>query len=174
MAALKNSLVTIAIGSNVGDRAGHIGMALRLIAEQLGPIVACSALYETPPWGDLNQDFYYNAVTQVQSSRSPESVLSTLQNIEIAVGRTPTHKWGPREIDLDILLMGDLTINSTNLIIPHPFLHERVFVLLPLAEINPHYQLALNALPDIDKANIRNAGRINWQDKRYCFIPSDG
>jgi 2-amino-4-hydroxy-6-hydroxymethyldihydropteridine diphosphokinase len=166
-------LATIALGSNVGDRAGHIGMALRLIAEQLGMIVACSALYETPPWGDLNQDFYYNAVTQVQVALSPEAVLNTLQNIEKAIGRTPTRKWGPREIDLDILLMGDLTIDSNSLIIPHPFMHERVFVLLPLAEIARKYELALNALPDADKANIKVAGRINWQDESYRFIPFD-
>lgn len=101
-------------------------------------ITALSAFYDTQPVGPVEQDNFLNAALRIETSLSPHQLLCELQRIETGVfGRKRTVRWGPRKIDLDILLYGDLTVSGEELTIPHPRLHERRFVLVPLVEIAP-------------------------------------
>lgn len=126
----------IGIGSNIGDREANCLKAVELLA-QAGRVVAISSLYYTEPVGYQEQEDFINAVAAVETDRSPEELLALCRSIEDALGRTRTIRWGPRTIDLDILLYGDRVVNEPDLIIPHPSMGLRRFVLAPLAEIAP-------------------------------------
>uniref|UniRef100_A0A831UBM0 2-amino-4-hydroxy-6-hydroxymethyldihydropteridine pyrophosphokinase n=1 Tax=Geobacter metallireducens TaxID=28232 RepID=A0A831UBM0_GEOME len=133
------SNVFIALGSNQGDRELNL---LRAVAEigRLAQtrITALSGFYDTEPVGPVAQPDFFNAVLRVETSLSPRRLLAELQRIETEVfGRVRDVQWGPRPMDLDILLYGDLILDEDGLVIPHPRLHERRFVLAPLAEIAP-------------------------------------
>ena len=127
----------IGLGSNCGPRKRNINQALKEIEgiEELR-IRQVSSLYLTKPWGKLNQNEFINQVIEVETCLSPCELLSRLNEIEIKMGRQRHEKWGPRNIDLDILLYGDQVIESDNLKVPHPYMRERLFVLVPLSEIN--------------------------------------
>jgi 2-amino-4-hydroxy-6-hydroxymethyldihydropteridine diphosphokinase len=96
-----------------------------------------SAIIETAPVGGPPQGSFLNGVVEIETTLSPKDILTSLQEIENALGRVRTKRWGPRTIDLDILLYGDEVIGEPDLVIPHPMMHERAFVLKPLAEIAP-------------------------------------
>jgi 2-amino-4-hydroxy-6-hydroxymethyldihydropteridine diphosphokinase len=133
--------VFIALGSNQGDRELNL---LRAIAEigrlTATRITALSSFYDTQPIGPVNQDNFLNATLKLETSLSPHQLLDELQRIETAVfKRVRTLHWGPRPMDLDILFYGDLVLTEEDLTIPHPRLHERGFVLVPLAEIAPEF-----------------------------------
>jgi len=128
----------IGFGGNVGDRAGTLLRAMTMVDEIEGVRVCrVSQIIETEPVGPPEQGDYLNGAGQIQTTLTPEELLSALQGIENALGRdrTSEQRWGPRTCDLDILLMGDQVIASANLVIPHPRMHERTFVLRPLNEI---------------------------------------
>ena len=128
----------IGIGSNLGDREGNVRRALDLIAERAGLITATSSLYETEPWGVTDQPQFINAACGVQTALAAEELHRTLRGIEDEIGRDRSvEKWGPRVIDIDILLYGALVLDTPELVIPHPRMHERVFVLAPMVEIAP-------------------------------------
>ncbi len=132
------ALVYISFGSNVGDRLGNIKHGLASISAHPSiTITKKSSLYETEPVGYENQDWFLNGVIEIDTQISPDELLNLLKRIEKDVGRRERIRWGPREIDLDILLYGQRCIESPNLTIPHPRLHERGFVLIPLVEIAP-------------------------------------
>jgi 2-amino-4-hydroxy-6-hydroxymethyldihydropteridine diphosphokinase len=126
----------IGIGSNIGDRETNCLKAVELLG-QAGQITAVSSLYYTEPVGYKEQDDFINAVAAVATDRSPEELLALCRSIEDTLGRIRTVRWGPRTIDLDILLYGDRVVNKPDLLIPHPSLALRKFVLAPLAEIAP-------------------------------------
>ena len=126
--------VYIGLGSNVGDRQLHIDHALDLLAE-IVTIRMISSIYETDPVGYKMQAPFLNGVVEIRTMISPHDLFRKLQEIEIEVGRQPRFRWGPREIDLDILIYGDRIIDTPNLTIPHPEIHQRGFVLIPLCEI---------------------------------------
>ena len=133
------SNVFLGLGSNQGDRDLYI---LRAIAEigklPSSRITAVSSFYETEPVGQIEQPDFLNAVIRLETPLAPQELLNELKRIETAVlGRTAALRWGPRRIDLDILLYGDLVMTIPELTIPHPRLHERRFALQPLAEIAP-------------------------------------
>ena len=138
------TLVTayLGFGSNLGNRQA----TLRAARERLGALagarlVAASPVYETPPWGDADQPRYLNQVVALELGPdwSPGRLLATLWEIEAALGRVRTdRRYGPRTLDLDILLYGDRRIDEPDLTVPHPRLRERAFVLVPLADIAPH------------------------------------
>ena len=132
--------VAIGLGSNLGDRADHLNGAASDLAG-LGEIVATSSIYETAPVGGPAQDTYLNAVVVVDTDLPPRSVLDRLLGIEHAHGRQRRERWGPRTLDLDLLLYGDQTIDSPGLTVPHPRLTERRFVLEPLNEAWPDASL---------------------------------
>ena len=128
----------IGFGSNIGDRLAHIGNAIHALSETEGiALQRVSSVYKTDPVGYTAQSEFLNGVAAIQTSLSPLSLLHTLKNIETAIGRQHRIRWGPREIDLDILIYGDLCLHTEKLVIPHPEMHRRRFVLVPLAEIVP-------------------------------------
>ena len=131
-------LVYIGFGSNIGDRLARIQNAIQVLSETEGITVEkISSIYQTAPVGYEAQAPFLNGVAAVQTDLPPLSLLSTLKDIETVVGRQHRIRWGPREIDLDILTYGDLYLQSQKLVIPHPEMHLRRFVLAPLAEIAP-------------------------------------
>lgn len=134
---MKNLNYFLIIGSNLGDRINQLELAKKMIASEVGGITKESAIYETQPWGFDDQPWFLNQVIEVKSPDSPEDVLIKLKAIEIKAGRTPAEKWHARHIDIDILLCGDQILNKKELIIPHPHLQERNFVLIPLMELAP-------------------------------------
>ena len=131
-------IVYLGLGSNIGARHDMIEKAIELIAEQVGDIVLQSALYETEPWGFSSENLFINGAVACQTTLTPLEVLQKTQAIEKQLGRTHKTKNGEYEdrvIDIDILLYDDLQINEPDLIIPHPHMHERQFVMQPLSEI---------------------------------------
>ena len=115
-------------------------MNLQTAIQMLSPwvaVVAQSPVYQTPPWGYEDQPDFLNQVVFAKTAQQPEGLLKFLKQIEVRVGRTPTFQYGPRVVDLDILFYDDLVIELAGLQIPHPRLHERAFVLVPLNDLNP-------------------------------------
>lgn len=129
------TLVAIAMGSNIGDRLGNMRKALRLMKIREIEVIQKSDVYETAPVGPQDQNRFLNACIIVRTTLSPEELLFLLKNIEQAVGRIEREKWGPREIDLDIILYEDRIVNGEDLVIPHAEFRERPFVLFPLSMI---------------------------------------
>lgn len=127
----------LSLGSNVGDRERNLRRAVNLLKRRAIKILDASSLYETEPVGDKDQPWFINQVVHIESILAPGDLLSLLQSIERYMGRTKSHPGGPRLIDLDILLAEDTVLGTRNLVIPHPRLQERKFVLVPLNEIEP-------------------------------------
>jgi 2-amino-4-hydroxy-6-hydroxymethyldihydropteridine diphosphokinase len=125
------------IGGNLGDRAAYLQLALKHIEALCGKITSSSSIYETAAWGNTNQPAFYNQAICVETTLEPENLLARLLTIEIEMGRVREEKYGPRTIDLDILMVNDIVLDSPTLTIPHPQLHNRRFALLPLIEIAP-------------------------------------
>lgn len=132
--------VYVGLGSNLGNREGNLQMALRLLEPLCRP-EEVSSLYETVPVGVEGQPPFYNAACRITTGLEPMALLRFLQRVEFEVGRRPSgSRWGPRPVDLDLLLYGDRVMESEDLVLPHPRLAERSFVLVPLAEIAPRAQ----------------------------------
>ena len=131
-------LVYVGFGSNIGDRLAYIRSAIHALSETEGiTLQKISSIYQTDPVGYETQAQFLNGVAAIQTDLPPLCLLHTLKNIETEVGRQHRIRWGPREIDLDILIYGDLCLHTEQLVIPHPEMHLRRFVLIPLAEIAP-------------------------------------
>ncbi len=126
----------ISLGSNIGDRAANIRNAIKAL-ERVGKIVAVSSLYETEPVEFIEQPWFLNCTVPLETELNPHELIAELLSIEQEMGRYRQQKKGPRNIDLDILLYGDLVLNDATLTIPHPAMQQRRFVLEPLAEIAP-------------------------------------
>lgn len=130
----------IALGSNLGNKVQNIMEANAHIAQIEGlQIGRHSSIYITSPWGKTDQDDFLNQVIEIETELEPLDLLHALQAIEIKLGRLRNEKWGPRIIDLDIVLYGDENIHLKELTVPHPYLYERLFVLIPLQEIEPDF-----------------------------------
>lgn len=130
--------VYIGLGSNMGDRERNLKLALERLGGRAGVRVArVSSFHETEPVGGPPQGKFLNAAAELETTLGPEGLLDELQAIENELGRTRTVHWGPRTIDLDVLLYGDEVVQTQRLTVPHPLMHERVFVLGPLCEIAP-------------------------------------
>jgi len=123
------------MGGNIGDRIFYLQNAQKFVEQECGAIVKYSSIYETAAWGMTGQPSFYNRVIEISTKFSPEILMQSLLSIEEKMGRKRLLKNGPRTIDIDILLMNDLIINTNLLIIPHPRLAERKFALAPLAEV---------------------------------------
>lgn len=135
----QRSAIFVGMGTNIGSSAEKRRiMTLALHHMRITPatrLLATSSLYETPPWGDLDQPDFTNAVVAIKSQLSPLDLLRHLKRIEKRLGRQKRRRWGPREIDLDILLYGQVIIDLPQLRIPHPHMAQRAFVTVPLQEI---------------------------------------
>ncbi|MVP02212.1 2-amino-4-hydroxy-6-hydroxymethyldihydropteridine diphosphokinase [Paenibacillus lutrae] len=129
----------IALGSNLGDREQYLADALRqLDAHPDIYVAACSHIYETDPVGYVDQDAFLNMAAAVKTSLTPQELLAVMQQTEQLLGRVRDIRWGPRTIDLDLLLYGEQEVRLPDLIVPHPRMQERAFVLVPLADIFSH------------------------------------
>ena len=128
--------VYLALGSNLGDRLNNMRQALDNLPPEFR-LTAISPVYETDPWGVIDQPRFLNQACAGETTLSPQALLAYLKAIEMRLGRQPTLQYGPRLIDLDLLFYDDLVIETPQLVIPHPHLHERAFVLVPLAQIAP-------------------------------------
>ena len=131
------SIVYLALGTNLGDRLANLRAALDSFSPDI-KVIAESNIYETPPWGYTDQPAFLNMAVKCETDLEPESLLKRLKTLEVQIGREKSFHWGPRLIDLDILFYDDIIFESESLTIPHPRLHERAFVLVPLAEIAPN------------------------------------
>ena len=123
------------IGGNVGNRLENMEKAAELIGAKAGEISKRSTMYETEAWGKSDQPAFLNQVLRVQTDLEPQALLETILGIEQEMGRMRQEKYGPRTVDIDILLYNDMVLESDELSIPHPQLHMRRFALTPLAEI---------------------------------------
>ena len=129
--------VYLSIGGNLGNRMDNLNVAIRKIRQNVGEIIIQSPVYETQAWGIKDQPDFLNQVILVQTYLTAQQVLQEVLNIEKKMGRLRTRKWYTRLIDIDILLYDDEVIKEENLIIPHPFMSNRNFVLKPLVDIAP-------------------------------------
>lgn len=128
--------VYLSLGSNIGDRKGYIEKAVELIESTKGvKVLKRSGLYETTPVGYLEQDLFLNAVIKIETDFSAREILKIINKIENELNRKREIRWGPRTIDIDILIFSDKKIDETDLIIPHKEMLNRLFVLIPLTEI---------------------------------------
>ena len=154
----KMSIVFIAIGSNLGDRSKNIENAIRQIAKQCR-LLAKSYVYETEPKYVENQPKFLNVVIKIETRLEPLDLLNFLWDVETKIGlvRTKKIKFGPRVIDLDILLYGNIELETENLTIPHPRMLERAFVLIPLYDVckEKWVKEALDKLPEKDKEEVK-------------------
>ena len=130
-------IVHLGLGSNVGDRLTHLQAAISALPPEV-EFLNASPIYETAPWGFENQQNFLNQVVEAQTDLEPNELLDYLKDIESQMGRIKTFRNGPREIDIDILLYDNLILETESLIIPHPRLAERAFVLVPLVDLNPN------------------------------------
>ncbi len=151
--------VGFGLGSNIGDKTENIRAALRLLAERgVARLSAISRIYRTPPWGVLDQGDFANACAVGTTELTPYELLAAVKQIEADMGREPTRRWGPRLIDVDILFLGDHSLEDPELTIPHKELFSRGFVLVPLAEIAPGLVLdgvsVAQAALDADHAGV--------------------
>ena len=125
------------IGGNLGDRAAYLQTALKRIEETCGAINHYSSIYETAAWGNTDQPSFFNQAVVLSTTLSPEALIDQLLTIELEMGRIRDQKYGPRTIDLDILMIDGLIFNTEKLTIPHPQMHNRRFALLPMLEVAP-------------------------------------
>ena len=152
-------LIYLALGTNLGDRLVNLRTAIESFVPELH-VMRESTIYETPPWGYTEQPAFLNMVIEAETSLEPRALLLYLKKQEDDLGRVKSFRNGPRQIDLDILFYDDLILNEENLTIPHPRLHERGFVLVPLADIAPEFEHPLlrkkitELLQDADTSEI--------------------
>jgi 2-amino-4-hydroxy-6-hydroxymethyldihydropteridine diphosphokinase len=157
----------VGLGSNLGDRLSELRAAVEALrATPSVEVVALSSVYETDPVGPAQPDFL-NAVVELRTDLEPRLLLARLKEIEAQAGRfsARVERWGPREVDLDLLLYDDLVIESDRLRIPHPSMHERAFVLVPLCEIDasvvvPGHGIASELLAVVDPSGVRRYGSL--------------
>lgn len=127
------------LGSNSGNRAGQLNGAIDFIAKEVGSIIDKSKIYETAPWGNHDQPLFLNLAIRIESPLSPRALLAKVKSIEQRLGRAQAEKWAERLIDIDIIYFEDQTMDAFDLVIPHPFMAERRFVLVPLVEISADF-----------------------------------
>jgi 2-amino-4-hydroxy-6-hydroxymethyldihydropteridine diphosphokinase len=135
----------VGVGANIGDARSNVERAVVLLGEA-AVVARRSSLYRTRPWGKTDQPPFVNAVVLLETPHAPRALLAVLEDIERRLGRVPGERWGPRAIDLDLLAYDDLRVDEPGLRLPHRYLPERAFVLVPLAEIDATYESLRDAL----------------------------
>jgi 2-amino-4-hydroxy-6-hydroxymethyldihydropteridine diphosphokinase len=157
--------VYLALGSNKGDRRANIHAAIKCLAQHMA-VEGCSSLYETEPAYITDQARFYNLVLRASTTLSPRALLHFVKQIEQQLGRITTVRFGPRVVDIDILLYDQVQIDEPDLVIPHPRIEERAFVLVPLAEIAPDLML-----PGQCTTTAMLAQRADQQGKVIQIVP---
>lgn len=171
-----NNTAYIALGTNIGNRESYLHSALQAIQEKDIDIIGFSSIYETDPVGYEDQDRFLNMVIKVNTNLQPLDLLEVLQSIELESGRERKIRWGPRTLDLDILLFNQENIETERLIVPHPRMTERAFVLVPLAEIDQDVEIPAVTKPISllldelqDREGVRIWKRRNGEDVFVLF-----
>jgi 2-amino-4-hydroxy-6-hydroxymethyldihydropteridine diphosphokinase len=137
----------LGLGSNLGDRLAHLQAAVDGLARTPGvDVAAVSPVYETAPVGGPPQDDYLNAVVAIDTELTPRGLLDIAQHLEAAEHRVRRERWGPRTLDVDVLIVGDEVVDEPDLVVPHPRLRERAFVLVPLSDLDAEW--AASVPPD--------------------------
>ncbi len=153
-------IIYLGLGTNLGDRLANLQHAIQALPPAV-KVVRASSIYETEPWGYRDQPAFLNQVLEGSTDLSPGALLHHLKGIERKLGRQPTFRYGPRLVDIDILLYGDQVLDLPELTIPHPHLGERAFVLVPLAELAPDLRhpasrrTVREMLSQLDTAGVR-------------------
>jgi len=147
----------LGLGANIGDPVATLNEAKSRLA-RFGAVTAASALYRTPPWGVIEQPPFVNAAVALETELDPDALLAALKSLERELGRVASERWGPRALDVDILDIDGVRRDNPDLTIPHARLYERAFALVPLAEIEPSYAAARDALPAADLAAVERIG----------------
>ena len=141
------TIAAIGLGGNIGEPTVTMAKALALLdARDDIEVLAVSALYRTPPWGKTDQAWFFNACALLGTTLSPDGLLEVCLDVEAALGRVREDRWGPRTIDLDVLLHGDFHSDEATLTVPHPRMTERAFVMVPLADIAPDAIIGLQSV----------------------------
>jgi 2-amino-4-hydroxy-6-hydroxymethyldihydropteridine diphosphokinase len=138
MDKMSSRIVYLALGTNLGDRLGNLQAAVLALPPAL-IVLKRSSIYETPPWGLTDQPVFLNMVLSGKTQLTPLALLAYLKHLETQLGRLPSTRYGPRKIDIDILFYDDIILNTPELTIPHPNLHERAFVLVPMMDLAPEF-----------------------------------
>ncbi len=146
-------VAVIGLGSNLNDPVQQVRRAISALAS-VGSVEAVSRLYRSRPWGNLTQPDFINAVVRMRTRLEPHALLGALKALEATLGRVPSERWGPRSIDLDILTYDALEFVDAELCLPHPHLFKRAFALVPLAEIDASYALAVAALDPAERDGL--------------------
>lgn len=155
--------VFISLGSNLGDRRENLRAAVAALPPAVR-VTAQSPVYQTAPWGYADQPDFLNQVVEGETELSPRELLVHLKSLESRLGREKTFRYGPRQIDLDILFYADFIVEESDLQIPHPRLHERAFVLVPLADLAPdwvHPRLGLEVQALLAGVDVRGVERFD-------------
>jgi 2-amino-4-hydroxy-6-hydroxymethyldihydropteridine diphosphokinase len=155
----------LGLGANLGDPAATLNEAKTRLAA-LGRVTAASSLYRTPPWGVTEQPPFVNAALALETGLDPDALLVALKTLERELGRVASARWGPRAIDLDILAIDGVRRDDPHLTIPHARLYERAFALVPLAEIEPSFAAARDALPAADVAAVERIGAFDREGEQ--------
>jgi 2-amino-4-hydroxy-6-hydroxymethyldihydropteridine diphosphokinase len=155
----------LGLGANLGDPVATLNAAKARLGA-IGRITAASALYRTPAWGVTDQPPFVNAALALETALTPDALLAALKGLERELGRVATRRWGPRAIDLDILAIDGVRRSDLELTIPHARLLERAFALVPLAEIEPAFAAARDALPANDLAAVKRIGAFESEGGR--------
>ena len=135
----RSHTIYIALGTNLGNRLDNLQRTVKALPPE-ARVINASPIYETPPWGYLDQAYFLNQVLQAETDLTPEDLWAYLKRLETQLGRQASFKYGPRLIDLDILFYDDLILETSILTIPHPKINERAFVLVPLADLAPDHR----------------------------------
>ena len=142
--------VFLGIGGNIGDKQLNFTKVAHLANDRLGNIIKKSSIYETPPWGFLSEDHFWNQVFLIETEINPENLLEEIREIEAEfVRKRESDRYVSREMDIDILYFDDIYVETEKLVIPHPKLHNRKFVLVPLVEIAPDFKHPLFRLTNL-------------------------
>jgi 2-amino-4-hydroxy-6-hydroxymethyldihydropteridine diphosphokinase len=151
----------VALGSNLGDKAANIDRAIELLTE-MGDVrlLARSRNYATEPWGKTDQDWFVNAAIAVATSLSPRLLLARCKDIERRMGRVEVERWGPRIIDLDLLVYRGVTIDEPDLVLPHPHIGARSFVLAPLMDLDPDLPICGKSVREMYEAIDHSSVRV--------------
>lgn len=171
-------MIVLGLGSNMGDRENNLAGALRLLAEKYSVVVdRISSIYETAPFGMTDQPDFLNMVAVVKTELSPVKLLEACLEAERELGRIRVLKWGPRIIDVDLLSYNEVHLDTERLVLPHPGICERAFVLIPLREVAPDLVLQNGLMPEqIVRENfsgdvgVKLWKKVNWDPQALCFV----
>jgi 2-amino-4-hydroxy-6-hydroxymethyldihydropteridine diphosphokinase len=163
---ISNHIVYLALGTNLGDRPANLQAAIAALPPAV-TVMKRSPVYETQPWGVTDQPAFLNMVLSGKTCLDPLVLLARLKLLETRLGRQPSVRYGPRKIDIDLLFYDDMLLNSPELTIPHPGLHERAFVLVPLADlaaelIHPVFRKTIRQLlGELDTTGVQRYGKVD-------------